>query len=72
MWNFDRLPKSEYENVVKAWEQPDYLTLYKIYTKYKIPDSNISACCAFKTIELWTKYALREYIYKDQNRNLPG
>jgi len=72
MWNFERLPPEEYDNVLKHFEAQNFVALLVIYNKYKISSGRLTACCAFATIKIWSEYGIREYINPAARENNSG
>lgn len=67
-WNFSKIPASEYNNILKAYEYKNIDYLFKIHNKYKV--SNYKYCCNVSEPMLnWFGYGLSNNLIPNNNES---
>lgn len=66
MWNFDKLPEAEFENVNALIDNYDGVALLEIHNKYNL--SNINYCCmGVEPILKYFRYG-RKFNYRKEKK----
>jgi len=59
MWVFERLPRTEWDNMRKAFDDHDAVAMIRLHDKYVL--SPYDYCCGESAIRPWVEIGLREY-----------
>jgi len=61
MWNFERLPTTEHNAVIKALAEFDFKLLITLHNKYKLSANNY-CCGSGESVYNWFKYGVEEQL----------